>query len=112
MEKNQEQDRLWAALSYVVGIPALVILLSDMRERPFLRYHAIQALVGGFAVALLAVILSFVTLGLGAICAIPALFAILLYWAYQAYQGKWVRIPLVTNLLVNRGLIPHPEEGE
>jgi len=59
---------------------------------------------------MVAIILSVITVGLGTICAIPAVFIILLYWAYQAYQGKWVRIPLITDFLISRGIIPRPEE--
>jgi uncharacterized membrane protein len=43
-------------------------------------------------------ILSTVTCGFGAV-----LLLILLWWAYQAYQGQDVRIPMISDLIRNQG---------
>lgn len=38
------KDRILAAAAYIFGIPALYIILTENRHRPFLGYHGTQAL--------------------------------------------------------------------
>ena len=48
MNDITDQDKLLAAISYPIAIVAIVILLvEDMRNRPFQKYHAVQALAVG-----------------------------------------------------------------
>jgi len=101
-----DNDRLMAALSYVISILALVILLSEsMRERPFQKYHAVQALAANVALGVVMAVLATVTLGFGA-CLIPLAFVPLFYWAYQAYQGEWLTIPWLTDFCQGQGWLP------
>jgi uncharacterized membrane protein len=40
-----DQDKLMAALSYPIPIVAIIILLvEDMKNRPFQKFHAVQSL--------------------------------------------------------------------
>lgn len=40
-----DSDRLMALLAYIIGfVVPIIILLTDARNRPFQRYHAVQAL--------------------------------------------------------------------
>lgn len=98
-----DNDKLMAALSYPIPIVALIILIAeDMKNRPFQRFHAVQALAANIVlwviIALLGCILTVVTLGL---CGVgPAiLWFVTLYWAYEAYQGKYFEIPYLTQFL-------------
>ena len=97
-------DKLWAALSYVfapiVGI--IVFLMEDKKARPFVKFHAVQSIVASVAVWILVAIIATVTLGIGGICA-PLVWFVFLYWAYKAYQGEMVNIPVVTNFIKNQG---------
>jgi uncharacterized membrane protein len=34
---------------------------------------------------------------------VPLLWLVFLYWAYQAYQGQMVNIPVVTNFIKGQG---------
>jgi len=45
-------------------------------------------------------ILSFVLIG---ICVGLAGFALQLYWAYKAYQGEYITIPVLTDFVKNQG---------
>ena len=47
-------DKLWSALSYVFTpiVPAIALNMDETKNRPFPRYHAVQAL-GLFAAVLL-----------------------------------------------------------
>lgn len=97
-------DKLWAALSYVfapiVGI--IVLLMEDKKARPFIKFHGVQSIVASVAVWIVVAIIATVTLGIGGLCA-PVVWIVFLYWAYKAYQGEMVNIPVVTNFIKQQG---------
>lgn len=94
METNSD-DRLWAALGYVIPLIALVVLfMEDKKSRPYIKFNAVQSLVATVVLT----IISSVTLGCGTV-----LFLVMLYWAYQAYQGQDVRIPFISDFIRNQG---------
>jgi uncharacterized membrane protein len=81
-------DKLWALLGWLIWPIALIVLLmEDKKSRPFLKYNAVQSL----AVWIVAMVLSFICIGVVAI-----IYAIVL--GIQAYQGKWVTVPVITDL--------------
>lgn len=96
-----DNDKLLAALSYPLGIVAIIILLvEDMRNRPFQKYHAVQAL----AVNLILVVLAVITSWTLVLACVPCLiWFVTLYWAYEAYQGKYITIPVLTDFLKGQG---------
>src|SRR6476659_5466386 len=70
-------DKLFSALSYIIApwVSLLILLMDQTKERPYPRYHALQAV--GFAVAVyvfefVAAIVycvgSAITFGVGALC--------------------------------------------
>ncbi len=89
-----DTDRLFGALCWlqILGgwpfVSILLLLIPETKDRPFIRYNAILALLT--VVALIPV--TVVTCGLGALG-----FLLFFYWAYQAYRGEWVRIPLLSD---------------
>ena len=103
---SPDQNRLLAALSYPIWIIALVIILTDMKKDAFMRHHGWTALFWGIAWFILWV-------GLMILGNIPFLGWILfivtgpLLWiawlilsivfALQAYNGKEVSIPIVSD---------------
>jgi len=93
-------DRLWAALAYVFSplIPIVLLLLEDKKNRPFIRAHNAQALAVGIILAILVPIIAGLTLGCGAL-----IWLIMLYWAYKAYKGEYVQIPVITDFVKNQG---------
>ncbi len=97
-------DKLWAALAYVfapiVGI--IILLMDDKKARPFLKFHGVQSIAASVAFFIVATVLSVITLGFGGLC-VPLLWLVFLYWAYKAYQGEYVTIPVVTNFIKNQG---------
>jgi uncharacterized membrane protein len=101
-----DNDRLLAALSYPIPLVAIIILIAeDLKERPFQKYHAVQALavnvVLWVAIVLLGCVLGVLTAVVGGLCgAVPGLlWFVTLYWAYEAYQGKYFEIPWLTEFL-------------
>jgi uncharacterized membrane protein len=96
-------DKLWAALGYPIFIIAIIVLLmEDKKKRPFIKYHAVQALAVNIALWVLILILS-ITVIL-ALCT-PFLWLVTLYFAYQAYQGKYFELPVITNFIKNQGWV-------
>ena len=104
MSDVTSDDKLWAALSYVfapiVGI--IVLLLEDKKNRPYIKFHAVQSIAASVVVWIIVDIIATLTLGLGGLCA-PLVWLVFLYWAYQAYQGQTINIPVVTNFIKQQG---------
>ncbi len=97
-----ENDKLMAALSYPIPIVAIVILVSETNKaRPFQRYHAVQALAFWVVLAVIGIVLSVITLGFGSLC-LPILWLISLWPAYEAYQGKYMKMPVITDFIRNQ----------
>lgn len=87
-------DKLWAALTYVFSpiVPIILMLMADKKNRPFIKAHNAQAL-----------ILGIITVITSTFCVGILVWIYALYLAYQAYQGKTVEIPLITNLCKSQG---------
>jgi uncharacterized membrane protein len=95
MSDITQDDKLWAMLGYVIPLIALVVLfMEDKKNRPYVKFNAVQSLAATVALT----IISTVTLGCGSI-----LFFVMLWWAYQAYQGQDVRIPMISDFIRNQG---------
>ncbi len=107
-----ENDKLMAALSYPIPIVGIIILLvEDMKARPFQRYHAIQSLAANVAlwaiIAILACVFAVVTFflaGCGGLLPL-LLWLVTFYGAYLAYQGQYFEIPVITDFIRNQGWI-------
>jgi len=118
-------DKLIALLSYITQIiiplilPVIVLLSESSKKRPFQRYHAVQSLALsllffalGAAIGIGTAIIQVVPLvgalvGLLVLCLSPILWFMaviaLLYYGYQAYQGKRFAIPGLTSILRDQG---------
>lgn len=95
-------DKLWSALAYVFTplVPIIVLLLEDKKARPFIRAHNMQALLWGVVFYIVVAITSAFLIGL---CLWPLGLILQLFWAYKAYQGNYVKIPVLTDFAKNQG---------
>lgn len=99
-EDISDDDRLWAALSWIPISPlwpivaVILLLIEEKRERPFIKYHAVLSLLTGIAGILLSVF-----------CVGIIIILAMFYFAIKAYQGEEVRIPLLTELAENQGWV-------
>jgi len=101
-------DKLWAALGYPIPIiPIIVLLMEEKKNRPFIKFHAIQSLIFNIALWVLIIIISTVTLGFGALCA-PLLWLVTLWPAYDSYQGHYTEVPVITNFMEKQGWARKP----
>ncbi|MCL4269795.1 MAG: hypothetical protein KJZ72_09630 [Anaerolineales bacterium] len=95
MSDVTQDDKLWAMLGYIIPLIAIVVLfMEDKKNRPYVKFNAVQSIVATVALT----IISTVTLGCGGI-----LFLVMFWWAYQAYQGQDVRIPVISDFIRNQG---------
>lgn len=118
--EGTSDDRLMAALAWftmvILQLPivSIIQLLSPTnKERAFQQHHAVTSLlfyaagivyeiVIGIAYAIVGVL----TLGIGLICLWPLFFVphvLGLYYALQAYNGKRVQLPLLSEFGRNQG---------
>jgi len=91
-----DDDKLWSLLSWIFAplVPVIVLLLEDKKNRPFIKYNAIQALILSLIGYVLGSVLSFIIVG----CFIAV--GVLIYQivlGIQAYNGKTVVVPFITD---------------
>jgi uncharacterized protein len=96
-------DKLWALLSYLLTpiVPLIIMFgMPDKKDRPYLRYHYMQALIWGVIGYVLIFVTSFIIIG---ICVAPLFAVATIYFGVKAYQGAYVTIPVLTNFAKNQG---------
>jgi uncharacterized membrane protein len=93
-------DKLMAALAYVFSpiVPIIFLLMEDKKTRPFIRAHNAQALAVGIIMIIIVPIIAAVTFGCGGI-----LWLIMVWWAYKAYKGEYINIPVITDFVKKQG---------
>jgi len=102
-EEITQDDKLWALLSWLFWpIAIVVLLLEDKKQRPFIKYHAVQSLVLTAIGWIISFALSFI--GIGCVLGIAWLVYVI-YLAIKAYQGEWVEIPWLTAFCKNQGWV-------
>ena len=105
-EQITDDDKLWGLLSWLPWIgwilAIIALLIEPQKNRPFVRYHAVQALAANVVLTVLSIVLS-ITVVLA--CIAPFLWVVLLYPAVKAYQGEWLEIPWLTDFCKNQGWI-------
>ena len=96
-------DKLWSAIGYLLPIFAIIALMrDDKKERPFIKYHAVQAMALTIVLWLLILIVSAATLLFGSFCA-PLIWLVTLWPALDSYKGNYTKIPYVTAFIRKRG---------
>ena len=97
-----QDDKLWAMLSNapIIGwIVALIVLLTDEKKnRPFMKYHAVQSL----AIYVIVLVTSIVGVG---VCIAAVIWIYQIYLMVKANQGEWVKIPALTDFLKKQGWV-------
>jgi uncharacterized membrane protein len=101
-QEISQDDRLWAAIAWIPVTPLwpifaiVALLIEGKKDRPFIRYHAILSLATGVVL----IPLTIVTCGCAAI-----IYVVFFYWAYLAYQGQIVNIPILTDFARKQGWV-------
>ena len=102
MSDVTSDDKLWALLAYIFTplVPVVLMLMEDKKNRPFIKAHNAQALVVGVINLVVGTALSFTVV---LACVPIIIWIVCIYWGVQAYGGKMVNIPLVTDFVKKQG---------
>jgi uncharacterized membrane protein len=95
-------DKLWALLAYILTplVPIIILFMEDKKNRPFLKAHNAQALALGVISVVIGVLLGWTVV----LACVPLLiFIYCIYLGIQAYNGKYVEIPVITNFVKKQG---------
>ncbi len=95
-------DKLWSLLTYILTpiVPIIVMLMEDKKNRPFIRSHNAQALVVGIINLIIGIFLSWTVI---LACVPLIIWFVCIYWGIQAYNGKHVDIPVISNWVKSQG---------
>jgi uncharacterized membrane protein len=95
-------ERLMSLLAYLLApIVGIIILVSDtMKNNPVLRKHAVQSIAYAVVAIVISIILT-ITVILSCLFWVP--YIPLIVFGIQAYQGKDVNIPVITDFCKNQG---------
>ena len=92
-------DKLWALLSWLFWpIAVIVLFMNDKKSRPFIKYNAVNSL----ALNVIAWGSSIIAIGA---CLGPLAFIYSVVLGIQAYQGKWVTMPFLTDFVKKQGWV-------
>ena len=94
-------DKLWSALGYPIALIAIIVLLMEnKRARPFIKFHAVQAIALNIILWAIMIILSITVVG--AIC-VPLVWLVTLWPAIDSYRGNYTEIPVISNFIKKQG---------
>jgi uncharacterized membrane protein len=93
-----QDDKLWALLSYIFSplIPLIMILVEEKKARPFIKFHAVQALILGLIMDVLYIALGWIFVGL---CLGLALYIYMIVIGIKAYGGETMTVPVITDMI-------------
>lgn len=98
-------DRLWAALGYPIAIiPIIMLLMEEKKQRPFIRFHAVQSLAFNIVLWVIVFVLTFISFGLIG-CLTPFVWLVTFWPAYVAYQGQYQELPFITKFIRDQGWV-------
>lgn len=91
-EDITSDDKLWGLLSYLFTplVPLIILLMEDKKNRPFLRYHAVQSLAFGVVMWITYIVV------IGC-CLSPIYLVAAIYYGIKAYNGEYCTIPFLTD---------------
>jgi uncharacterized membrane protein len=87
-------------LTYVLGLVTGIIFLAVEKDSKFVRFHAFQSILISAALIVINMVLGFIPI-IGWILSLllsPVSFILWLILLYQAYQGKWFKLPVIGKI--------------
>jgi uncharacterized membrane protein len=84
-------------LTYVFGLVTGILFLIIEKESKFVRFHAFQSILISAVYIILNMVLGFIPIigWLISLLLSPVFFILWLVLLYQAYQGKWFKLPVI-----------------
>jgi uncharacterized membrane protein len=97
-------ENVAALLTYVFGLVTGILFLIVEKESKFVRFHAFQSILISVVLIILNMILGFIPV-IGLLISFllsPIAFILWLILLYQAFQGKWFKLPLIGDFAVEQ----------
>lgn len=87
----------------IILFGAIILLSEDKKNRPFLRYHAVQSIALGVVEVVVGGILSFIPI---INCVLwLAILGINIYYGIKANNGEMFTIPVISDFVRNQGWV-------
>lgn len=104
---DNSNEKLLSLLTYPIPLVGIIILLVEsMKSNPVLRGHAIQSIALGVVLFIVSFVIGLIPVVQVVACILPLVFlGITVYYGIQAYNGKDVTIPVVTDFCKKQGWI-------
>jgi uncharacterized membrane protein len=101
-----DDEKMKGAIAYVLGFITGIVVLLIAGDNKFLKFHAWQSIIASIVIGIIyfiiSVIISTITMGIGALCT-PFLALIVwiyfLYGAYMVYSGKEFKVPMLADFV-------------
>ena len=95
-------DKLWALLAYVFSplAPIIIMLMDEKKDRPFIKSHNAQALMLGLLNFVVTIFIGWTIIGA---CVPLLIWFVMVYWGFQAYNGKNVEVPFISEFVKSQG---------
>ncbi|HEY0826785.1 MAG TPA: hypothetical protein VGE40_01700 [Bacilli bacterium] len=87
-------------LSYALGLFTGILFLVLEKNSRFVKFHAMQSILISAVLIIINMILGFIPI-IGWILGVfitPVIFILWLFLMYQAYQGKWFKLPIIGDV--------------
>lgn len=96
------EDRLWVLLDFLIAplLPLITLFLDDKKDKPFIKYHNVPALMLGIIEAIVVGVLSYIPV---VNCFLPLVYIINIVFAVKAYKGVNVDVPVLTSFSKQQG---------
>lgn len=90
-------ENVASLLTYVLGLFTGIIFLVIEKESKLVRFHAFQSILISAVFIILNMVLGFIPIigWLISLLLSPVSFILWLVLLYQAYQGKWFKLPII-----------------
>src|SRR5437899_1579737 len=90
-------ENVAALLTYVLGFVTGILFLVIEKESKLVRFHAFQSILISAVFIILNMVLGFIPIigWLISLILSPVAFILWLILLYQAFQGKWFKLPII-----------------
>jgi len=95
-------DKLWGALSYIWLIGLIMLLIEEKKNRPFIRFHAVQSMALNVVLVIASIIIGWIPF---VQCLTPLIWLVLLWPAIGAFQGKLTNLPFISDFIRKQGWV-------
>lgn len=97
-------ENLAAALAYPLGVLTGLLFLILEKDNRFVKFHALQSIFVSLSLFILSMVVSAIPL-IGWIISIlstPIIIVFLVILAFNAYKGKWIKVPILGEIAENQ----------